>query len=752
MNSRSRWFLSCFTFVLSFTLIGPVHAQDEEDEALAEMRRLIEEVIVTAQKKEQNLQKVPTSVASIHDEKLDVLTSGGMDIRLLSSRVPSLHIESSFGRTLPRFYIRGLGNTDFDLNASQPVSLIYDGVVLENPILKGFPIFDLDRVEVLRGPQGTLFGRNTPAGIIKFESKKPTHQAEGFGRISYGIYNTVQFEGAVGGPVAEDILAVRASALYQGRSDWVDNKFTGEDDALGSYTDIAARLQFLYTPTYEFSALINVHGRDLDGTARLFRANLVKSGSDEVRDEFERDEIWVDGGNEQSVEEFGGVATLEYDLGEVTVTSVTGFETAEFFSRGDVDGGFGAAFAPPSGPYIDIPFPSESADGIPDLTQFTEEFRVASNDWETVNFQAGVFYFKEDLDVESFSYSTLGGGVEDGFATQNQETRAVAGFGTLDIEVSEQFTASGGLRYSHDEKDFTAERVTSPFGAGPFGPKSVNPDAGFLSWDLKGLFEVNNDVNVYGRVARSFRAPSIQGRVLFGGDVTVADEEKILSFEAGVKANLMGNRARANISVFQFTMDDQQLTAVGGAGNFNTLLNADQTNGVGFEAELELLPMNEVFITAGASFNKTEIDDPTLGIAPGGAAGITVLDPVISDTSASVSIDGNSLPNAPEWVFNATARVAIPVGCRGEAFLYTDWAYRSEISFFLYESVEFMDEGLVEGGVRVGYATFDRGYEVALFARNITDDVSRTGGIDFNNLTGFVNEPRTFGLEIRRAF
>ena len=124
------------------------------------------EIIVTAQRRFENIQRIPVSVGTIDEQQLNAINSGGADIRGLSGRVPSLNIESSFGRTFPRFYIRGLGNTDFDLNASQPVSLVYDDVVLENPILKGFPAFDVDRVEVLRGPQGTLFGRNTPAGIV----------------------------------------------------------------------------------------------------------------------------------------------------------------------------------------------------------------------------------------------------------------------------------------------------------------------------------------------------------------------------------------------------------------------------------------------------------------------------------------------------------------------------------------------------------------------------------------------------------
>ncbi len=121
-------------------------------------------VTVTAERRTENVKDVPSSISTIAGEKFDVINTGGMDIRMLSGRVPSLNIESSFGRAFPRFYIRGYGNTDFRSNASQPVSLIYDDIVQENPILKGFPVFDVDHIEVLAGPQGTLFGRNTTGG------------------------------------------------------------------------------------------------------------------------------------------------------------------------------------------------------------------------------------------------------------------------------------------------------------------------------------------------------------------------------------------------------------------------------------------------------------------------------------------------------------------------------------------------------------------------------------------------------------
>jgi iron complex outermembrane receptor protein len=146
----------------------------------------LDPVMVTAQRRVENIQQVPVSVSTLGDEKLDILASGGDDVRFLSGRVPSLLIESSFGRAFPRFYIRGLGNTDFDLNASQPVSLVYDDVVQENPILKGFPAFDLEQIEVFRGPQGTLFGRNTPAGVVKFNSVRPSREQGGYFQASFG--------------------------------------------------------------------------------------------------------------------------------------------------------------------------------------------------------------------------------------------------------------------------------------------------------------------------------------------------------------------------------------------------------------------------------------------------------------------------------------------------------------------------------------------------------------------------------------
>jgi iron complex outermembrane recepter protein len=225
----------------------------------------------------------------------------------------------------------------------------------------------------------------------------------------------------------------------------------------------------------------------------------------------------------------------------------------------------------------------------------------------------------------------------------------------------------------------------------------------------------------------------------------------VVSYEAGIKADLWDRRARVGFNVFRYDVDDQQIIAVGGGSNVATLLNADRTRGQGFELDLEAYLTDQLLVTLGSSYNDTEIDDARLAV-PGCGGGCTVTDPETAPGSGLYRIDGNPLPQAPKWVHNVTARFGIPVGDGSEFFVYTDWAYRSEVNFFLYESIEFRGKSMLEGGLRVGYLWSMGDYEIAAFGRNITDQTRIVGGIDFNNLTGFINEPRTYGVEFTARF
>jgi iron complex outermembrane receptor protein len=718
------------------------------------------EIIVTAQRRSENIQDVPISVAALEGERLSAMFEGGGDIQVLAARVPSLYAESSNGRLAPRFYIRGLGNSDFDLAASQPVSIIVDEVVLENVILKSFPMFDLARVEVLRGPQGTLFGRNTPAGIVKFDTRKPTQEFTGDAALSYGELGSMTFEGAVGGGIS-DTVSFRLSALYQERDDWIDNDFTGENDAMGGYDEFAYRAQLLVEPSDSFSALFNIHGRDIDGTASIFRANVLGPGSDGFNSNYDRDTVTYDGGsnNPQSAKGTGGSIKLDFGLaGDVTLTSITAYETTESRSLGDIDGGACAPLGTPVPPGLTsgttdcffpfdgvpdavtfpgfIPFSSATQDGIDDLDQLTQEFRLSSQANDRLFWQAGAFYFDSEFSVTTNPFFVAA-------TTLTHENTAWAVFGHVSYDVTDALTLTGGARYTDDEKDLTVE--VAPV---PSPPQNVQDEQ--ISWDLSALYEVSDDVNIYGRLASGFRAPTIQGRdVAFFGAPSIADSETITSIEAGFKSQLADDRVRLNAAVFYYEIEDQQLSAIGGGGNFVQLVNADKGTGMGIDLDAEFLFTDRFMMTLGLSYTDTEIDDSELVVPPCGSGMCTVLDPLDADGNAI--IDGNSFVQAPEYVAVVTARYGIPVG-GGEMFFYTDWAFQGETHFFIYEAEEFQSDGNFEGGARIGYSHDGGKWEVALFGRNITDEENVKGAIDFNNLTGFDNEPRVVGVSFRTRF
>jgi len=718
-------------------------------------------VTVTAERRRENIKDVPSSISTISGELLDVINTGGQDLRGLAGRVPNLNIESSFGRAFPRLYIRGYGNTDFRLNASQPVSLVYDDVVQENPILKGFPAFDVAGIEVLRGPQGTLFGRNTPAGVVKFDSVRPTRNFEGYGSISAGTFSTINAEGALNMPTGQD-SALRLSLLNQTRDDWVKNTVpTGLTQDFEGYRDTALRGQWLYEPHKDFSLLANLHVRDLEGSARLFRANIIQTGTNNLVPGFDERQISTDGKNEQSLTTTGGSLRLRWGLGQMALHSITGYEHVKAYSRGDIDGGFGNQFAPPSGPGF-IPFSSETADGMPKHQQWTQEFRVESTTAGPLSWQAGLYLFHEDYKVESFSFDTPNASAQDGYERIRQKNDAVAVSGHVNYAITPAASVRGGLRYTWDKKQLDVEDYnTTAFvpcvllgkctlaqlaGQEPDGNLSANPKDNKLSWDVSGTYALDKSTNLYGRIATGFRASSIQAAGAFNAK-SVAGPETSTSYEAGIKSDLLDGRARVSFGVFYYEVKDQQLTAVGGAANSNILLNAKKSVGQGFELDSQAYITDNLLVTLGVGYADTKIKDPNLAVAV--CAQCTVTDPVVGGFA---QIDGNPLPQAPKTTVNFTLRYGQPVEGGGEWYVYTDWVYRTKINFFLYESLEFTGKSLTEGGLRAGYLWGKGKYEAAAFVRNMTNQIRVVGGIDFNNLTGFINEPRTYGLQFKALF
>ncbi|MGA9575332.1 MAG: TonB-dependent receptor, partial [Lysobacterales bacterium] len=533
---------------------------------------MLEEVIVTATKRAESIQDVPLSIATVSGEALQAMFAGGEDVLALAGRVPGLYAESSNGRSAPRFYLRGLGNIDFDLAASQPVSVIMDDVVMENVVLKSFPIFDMEQIEVIRGPQGTLFGRNTTAGIIKFDSRRPEHENSGYVSGSYGTYGTANVESAFGGSLIPDVLAGRISVLYRTRDNWIDNGFTQEKDAMGEYSEMAGRVQLMWTPSENFTALFLAQARDMEGTSSIFRANVFNTGSNKLNQNYRRDTVWYDDGdnNPQAYDGSGYTLNLEWGLDATTLTSITSYQEGNGYSRGDIDAGVvdfsGTATVPPgitfdpAAPVFGVPtltfpgtitVPSVTQDGA-DTDQFTQELRIASDTDGAFSWQAGLFYFDSSLKVETDSFASFGfdGSQQNTIVKHHNEAWAVFGQGAYD--VSDQFTLSAGVRYTDDQRDFKVLQYGGlwvDLGLPPVTPIDVSADN--VSWDVTADYAINDNSNIYGRIATGFRAQSIQGRdVAFLEYPTVADPETILSYEIGYKADLVENTLRVNASVF----------------------------------------------------------------------------------------------------------------------------------------------------------------------------------------------------------
>ncbi len=732
--ARALWASTTAITAAAFAIAAPAAAQDSGADEAEEGK--LPSIIVTANRREENIQNVPVSAETLDKLRVGAIFSAAADTTALAGSVPGLNVESSNGRVAPRFYIRGLGNTDFDLAASQPVSVLLDEVVLENVTLKSFPIFDIERVEVLRGPQGTLFGRNTPAGIVSISTVKPGYDDDVQLGLSFGSLDTITATGAIGGGIVEDKLAFRVSSQFQRRGDWIDNGFTGEENVLGGYTDFAIRAQMLLTPDEDkrFSMLGSINFRDLDGSSTFFRANVLGPGNNNLNDNYDRDTVFYDagGGNQADYQQFGATLNTKYKFDMAELTSITSYWESEGSSRGDVDGGFGAAFLPVSGPGF-IPFPSDTQDSI-DLQQFTQEIRLASTTDSALSWQVGAFFFTSDFDVTTVGFTFPPP------VTVNHTNDAWAVFGQLTYQLTEMLRVTGGLRYTDDEKDFFVVSGAAP------QPVSVQDDN--IDWDLSIFADVADDTSLYARVANAFRAPTIQGRdVAFFSAPSVAQSENITSYEVGFKSELADRAIRLNGSVFYYTVEDPQFTAVGGAANLVQLINANEGEAWGFELDTAFQLSSELLFTLGVAYNDTQINDSNLAV--GICAQCTVTDPTVNIAGTTRAlVDGNPFPNAPEWSGDFTASYTVPVGENDEFFIFTDWVYLGDTNFLLYESLEFNADSRIEGGLRMGYRGNGGEYEVALFARNITNEDNVQGVVDFNNNTAFVNEPRVIGVSL----
>ncbi|WP_292096140.1 TonB-dependent receptor, partial [Brevundimonas sp.] len=356
-------------------------------------------------------------------------------------------------------------------------------------------------------------------------------------QASYGSYGTKTFDGGIGGEIVPGVQ-VRGSMLYQHRDDWIDNTELAGDDNLGGFDELAGRLQVALKPVDAMDILLNVHGRDLDGTAAVFRANVL--GPNGLNSNYDRDRVSYNqgGNNPQQYNAWGGSANIGYDFGDIKLTSITGYESANGYSRGDIDGGIAGV-----GPGF-IPFDSDTQDSIDKLGQTTQEIRLASDTAGPLQWQTGVYYFDS-----AFTVTTVG---PSGFpppATLKHENKSWAVFGQLSYDLTDALTVTGGVRYTDDLKKLTVPADTT-------NDRKISDE--YVSWDVSAMYDITQDFSVFARVADGFRGPSIQGRdVAFFNPPSLAQSETVMSYEAGFKSTLFDS-LRLNAAAFTYEVSDIQ--------------------------------------------------------------------------------------------------------------------------------------------------------------------------------------------------
>jgi len=755
--------------------VAPAMAQAQA--ADAEAAESSDTIVVTAQRRQENILSVPVSVAVMKPETLHDIQAGGADTLLsLAGRVPSLNVESTTGRIFPRFYIRGLGNIDFYLGASQPVSIIQDDVVAEHVVLKSTPAFDIDQVEVLRGPQGSLFGRNTTAGIVKFDTVQPSATWRGQGSASWGSRNSVNIDAGVGGPLnSSGTLSFRLSGLYQHRDNWISNTYTGPSDdgtvpgknVMGGFNERDVRLQIEAKPSDALTLRLSGHYRDYDGTASIFYRGSIKQGVRAVPDTLDLTKVSYDEAqnNPQAYKTKGASLKAIYDFGGITLTSITAYENAHGYSRGDTDGGAAADFGGTAPNYCAAGC-GQSRGVLRGLDQWSQELRLASPDSGRFKWQIGGIYFDSrdmtEFDQRAYFLTSNALGTTpnpNNWVLLHNVNTSWGLFGQASYDLTEKLRVTGGVRVTNDTKttellktaDTVAGVVTFPATAA----RKVRLSDTQPSFDLSLLYRATPDLSLFARVARGFRGPTIQGRsAVFNSPFSTAQSEKNTSWEAGVKSAWLDNALTFNLTGFYYTVSDIQLNGNDSNGN-GVLFNADKAVGYGMEAELGLRPARNLKFNIGFSLLHTEIKDKSVYAqagAAGGALSETVLNPTVRvGNNYFAQINGNPLPNAPDFNLNVSGRYDLPLNEKLRAFVGADFNLQGYTMYVPYKTVEYTSNGNFELGLKAGLA-FER-YELAFFARNLTDKRNLVGVIDTSNYrAGIYNDPRVFGVTLSGSF
>lgn len=699
------------------------------------------DIVVTATRSAESLSRVPASISAVSE---DALGAGGIkDVASLSSAIPNLSVGDQFG--VNRIFIRGIGMTSIDLGADGGVAFLQDGAQIARPAAQLSGFYDLERVEVLRGPQGTLYGRGATAGAINLITKRPTAELDGYARASYGNYNAVTFEGAAGGAISGDTVMARIAGKYDRRDGFGKNQFTGKDiddrDAYAFRGSLLAKagedVEILLSGEYfhendsnyafhYFGPTVapeNLLGSILGGQSLITVAQAAGKKPN-FRDIYSDQEPL----NRRHGYSFTG--TIDWTPGDWDVKSITAYRKFVRFNRDDLDASNANMFG------------QNNYDE--DSKTFSQEF-VATYKSDKYDLLFGAMYFNESLygsvRVPLTNLAVLlkiAGQVPpetpdnafDGLNYQQLGTvdiNALGFYAQASYAVTDQLKLTAGGRFSHEKRkgDGTFDFLSS---VSTDKAKSWNAFTPTISLN----YQATDNTLIYATVTRGFKS----GVINIGSRNDVINPEYVWSYEVGLKTSTADNKLQANLAGFYMDYTDLQVGFVD-SSSVVTTVNAASARNYGLEAELRARPTPgltlELFGTyLNAKYRKFTSGDYRQGFA-------------------QVDLAGNRLSNAPEFSFRAGADYDLPVNLPGKLNLRGDVNWQGRVYFTEFNNADATQKGyaLINAGLR--YTSENGAWSVDLWGRNLADKLVYTNNIItaplFSSVrVGSVAPPRTYGI------
>lgn len=725
-----------FALALVPVLAGAVLAQENASSA----RTAVPEMVVTAQKREQNLKDVPISVSAFEQEDLERREFTQIDD--LAYATPNMNIVSTADARTTQFTIRGITGQTLFPGAESSVGIFVDGVFVNNPIAQNFDILDVERVEILRGPQGTLYGKNTTAGAINIISRKPGDEFAARAAVQYGNYNDRRVKGSIESPIVDGLLYGQISATYHERDGYAENTFLGTD--IDTDDVKALRAAFRYAPNPQLE--VNFSG-DVLKQRRV-------PGIPDTTPEDREDELDVAMYENRDVQ--GLNLTTEYTLANShKITSITAYRNYDWERLGDDDGTILPAFVSPV---------TEST------WQVSEELRLESPSGQQLEWVLGLFYLHTDMEGSSdpvidpdsifllnagvpctaiFPAPFCAAGVGNNRIDQQSDTAALFGQGTYAFDP--QWSLTAGLRGSWEKKKFHNVQSSTqlPLFLAVIDA-SFERDVSSISPMLALTYKATPDVNFYGSVSQGFKSGGFNtGPVASPAQLpdTIYDDESLWNYEIGAKTDWFNKRLRLNVAAFLIDYKDLQAFKYEevAPGVFSSrITNAADATSTGFEVELTAVPTPGLTIGGGLGYAKATYDSFSgCGVVPG-------LPPTAVDCS------GNTLTGAPAWTGNLNAAYYVPVpGVPDlELMFYGDWSYRGKTYFDIQNDPSNVQSAYSVFNASVGLLDSDGGWSLVAFGQNLADKdytVMSLPGFAGTHIRTLGN-PRTVGIRFSTTF